>query len=343
MKKILKFLKKRWYLILAIILVVGWIYIQNQAKSAKSKETSYTIRKQDIKNTLSLSGQIDADEKVALKFQTSGLLSWVGVKVGDSVKKNQLIASLDQRDLKNRLNKYLNAYAVERNTFEQTNQDNWNSQFDLSPTIRDEAKRILSSNQYNLNNAVLDVEYQNLTLEYANLFTPIDGVVTNVDTPYPGVNVTPAGAEFDVVNPKTIYFSATADQTDVVNLKNGMTGNISFDAYPNETFQGKLYYTSFTPKTNETGTVYEVRFKLDPQAMAKPLRMGMTGDLEILVKEYKDSLAVPSYYIGQDSKGSYLKEKDNGKTVKKYVTIGDEINGNTIITNGVAAGDVIYD
>ena len=344
MKKIFQFIKKRWYLVVIVILIAGYIYYRNtQATAAANKENSYIVKRQNLKDTLTLSGQIDADEKAALKFQTSGKLSWVGVKEGDYVKKYQAIASLDQRDLKNRLTKYLNEFSVQRNSFDSTIEDSWDKQYDLSKTIRDDAQRLLQNNQYNLNNSILDVEYQNLSMEYANLYTPIEGIVTHVDTPYSGVNVTPAGAEFDIVNPKTIYYSATADQTDVVNLKENMTGKINFDAYPDKTFTGKLYYTSFTPKSGETGTVYELRFKLDDVAMKLPLKMGMTADLDIDLKVKNNVLSAPTAFIKKDSKGDFVTEKQNGKNVKIYVNTGDEINGSIIINNGLSKGDVIYD
>ncbi len=340
----IKFLKKRWYFVLVVFLIIGFVvYKNNQAASVAKLENKFIVKRGDVKDVLSLSGQIDADEKAALRFQTSGRLGWVGVKEGDIVKKYQTIASLDQRDLKNRLQKYLNSFANQRLSFEQTKDDYWNKQYDLSESIRKSAERTLQENQSTLDNSVLDVQLQSLSVEYANLFTPIEGVVTHVDTPYPGVNITPAGAEFDVVNPKTIYFSASADQTDVVKLRQDMAGKVNFDAYPEKTFGSNLYYVAFTPKTNETGTVYELRFKLNDQAMSLPLKMGMTGDLDILVKEIKDTLFAPSLFIKKDSKGSYVSAKENGKKVKKYVETGDEIDGNTIIKNGISAGEVIYD
>lgn len=340
----MNFVKKRWYLILIVVIIAAFIYYRKtQATSVASKINSYTVVKQNLSDVLTLSGQLDADEKAALKFQTSGRLTWVGVKEGDTVKKFQTIASLDQRDVKNRLTKYLKAYLVERNGFESGLVDNVNQLNSASQTVRDDAKRLLENNQYNLDSAVLDVEYQTLAIEYANLITPIEGVVTHVDTPYPGINITPAGAEFEIVNPKTIYFSATADQTDVINLTTGMTGDLSFDAYPDKTFTGTLYYIGFVPKAGETGTVYEVRFRLDDDAKKLPLKMAMTADLNITLKERNNVLSVPTAFINKDNQGSYVTEKKDGKNTKVYVQTGEEINGNVIINDGLKTGDVVYD
>jgi len=95
MKKILKN-KKIWFLI--ILLVVGGLIANSIIQSNKqktSKETSITVTKQTVKETLSIAGTVDAEEKVTLRFQSSGLLAWVGVKEGDNVTKYQAIAGLD--------------------------------------------------------------------------------------------------------------------------------------------------------------------------------------------------------------------------------------------------------
>ncbi|MFH0979535.1 MAG: efflux RND transporter periplasmic adaptor subunit [Candidatus Roizmanbacteria bacterium] len=341
----IKFLKKRWYLVLIVVAIALFIFIQNRkaTTSTEKKVNTYKIKRETLKETLSLSGEIDAEEKAVLKFQTSGRLSWVGVKEGDYVKKYQTIASLDQRDLKNRLTKYLNTYAIQRNTFEQTKDDDWNDQYALSQSIRDEAKRLLENNQYNLNNAVLDVEYQNLTVEYANLWTPIEGIITHIDIPYPGVNITPAGAEFDVVNPKTIYLSVTAEQSDVVLLKVGMEGEVVFDAYSDKTFTGVIGYISFAPKTGETGTVYQVKLILDKAGQELPLKLAMTGDVEFVLSEKKNVLSVPLQFVKKDNKGDYVTRERKSKKEKIYIKRGEEFDSKVEIKNGLEVGDIVYD
>ena len=338
------FLKKRWYLVLIVIFIIGFIFNRNNIDSkAKNKVDSYTIKRENLKEILTLSGQVDAEEKASLKFQTSGRLTWVGVKEGDFVKKYQTLASLDQRDIKNRLQKYLNTYSIGRNTFEQTKDDNIDNQNNLSQSIREEAYRVLESNQFSLNNTVLDVEYQNLSLEYASLWTPIEGIVTHVSVPFAGVNITPAGAVFEVVNPKTLFFSVAAEQGDVISLKEGDTGDISFDAYPEEKFKATLYYISFSPKDGETGTVYELRLKLDDQIEKLALKLAMTGDVDFLIKQEKNILSAPSSFIKKDSKGDYVFVGKPDKKVKKYIDISQEIDGKYVITNGLQEKDIIYD
>ncbi len=240
---------KKWY-ILPVVLLVGILFFfrQSSLQSKKTTEKSYAVKKQTLKNILSLSGKVEAEEKVTLQFQTSGRLYWVGVKEGEYVKKFQSIASLDQREIQKKLEKSLRDYSKERWDFEESKLVTYKDK-----AITDTMKRILEKNQFDLDKAVMDVELQNLTLEYTYLYTPIEGIVTKVDAPFAGVNVTPAGAQFEIVNPNTIFFSALADQTEVIQLKNGMAAEIEFDAYPQNPVTATIYNIAFTPKQGETG------------------------------------------------------------------------------------------
>jgi len=334
------FLKSKKWLILFLILIVGGVLFFLKKNNQDKIKNELVVSKKNLKEELTLSGKIAAEEKVTLRFQTSGRLSWVGVHEGDYVKKYQVIASLDQRDLKNRLQKYLNTYVKQRLSFEQTKDDYWQKQYDLSESIRDKAKRLLEQNQYDLDNTVLDVEYQNLSLEYANLWTPIEGIVTRVTAPYAGVNITPSQAEFEIINPKTLYFSATADQTEVVSLKEGQRGKIILDAYPDEGINGEIYWIGFSPKPGETGTVYELKIKFD---FKKPLKLEMSGDINFITKERKAVIAIPQTYIKTDKRGDYVNILKNGRLIKRYIKKGEEIEGQIIIKSGLNEGEIIYD
>jgi RND family efflux transporter MFP subunit len=336
LKKILSIVKKRWIIFLALFFVLGFgIYRQVKPK-VNAGEITYTVKQQDLKEVLSFSGDIDAEEKVTLRFQTSGKLSWVGVKEGDYVKKFQTIATLDQREVKKKLEKELNEYLEERADFDQDFDD-------YEVVTSDTVKRILEKAQWGLNKAVLDVEIQNLSVEYSNLFTPIEGIVTNVLSPYAGVNVTPAQAEFEIVNPNTVYFLALVDQAEVISLSEEKKGYITFDSYPNEKLKTKVESISFIPRAGETGTVYEAKMSIATDNTNYKYRAGMTGDVEFIIKEKNNVLAVPSDFIKKEQGKKYVNVKDKNKRYKTFITAGVTIDDFTEIKSGLKEGDVVYD
>jgi len=342
-KKILSIIKTRWYVFIILVIGIGvYLYQQKTAQAKIEKETTFVVTRRDMKENLSLAGEIGADEHVVLRFQTSGRLAWVGVKEGDSVKKYQTLASLDQRELKKNLQKKLLTYSQTRNSFDQTGSDN--QRIGDQPTadwgLGDKMKRLVESAQYGLDSSVLDVELSTISMEYSNLFTPIEGKVTRVDSKYAGVNITAAQAEFEVINPKTLYFSFTADQTEVTKLAEGMTAEINLDSFPDSTQKGALYYVSYTPKAGETGTVYEGRIRI-PESVAASYRFGMTGDSTFTLNEKSNVVSIEDKLIKSEGDKKYVWKKVNGTQVKTYIKTGLETDGIVEVLSGVEEGDVI--
>jgi RND family efflux transporter MFP subunit len=337
----LSLLRKFWYLVLIVLAIGGYFIYQNQQAQASKKEVTYTVTRETLQDVLVLSGKVDADEKVSLRFQSGGRLAWVGVKEGDVVKQYQGIASLDQRQLEKSLQKYLNTFSRERADFDQSLDDNDTLTIDLKQEVRDRAKRTLDQSQLDLNNTILDVELQTLAKEYAYLYSPIDGIITHVGAPAAGMNVAITDT-FDVINPDTIFFALSADQTEVVRLGEGMLAKITLDAYPDEQIAGSITSIAFTPTTSETGTVYEVKMGISGLQNMK-YRLGMTGDAEFILKEIPNVVAIPFEYIIDENDKQYVNKKLNGKKVKIEIKTGNEYDGLVQVTDGLYAGDVIYE
>lgn len=341
LKGVFLVIKKRWYVFVIIIVGIGiFLYQQQNTKAQVAKLATYAVKRQDLQDILTLSGQVAADDHVVLRFQSSGKLTWVGVKVGDIVKKYQGIASLDTRDLKMRLKKNLNSYASQRGTFDQSRDDNQRVGDQPIRENGDRMKRLLEDAQYDLNSSVLDVELSDLALEYSYLYTPIAGVVVRADVTNPGTNITPAGAEFEIINPETLYFSFTSDQTEIIKLKEGIKGEISLDSYPDDKISGELYYISFIPKAGETGTVYEGRIKI-PEGQEMKYRFGMTGDVEFVMGEKNNVVTVPDKFIKAEGDKKYVMRLTDGKEEKVYLKTGLEVDGNVEVLSGIEEGNVI--
>lgn len=334
MKKLRKLLKRRWVIVLLVVfLILGARFFGGKPSD---KPRSYTVARQNLRQTLALSGTVEAGEKVTLRFQTSGRLVWLGVKPGDVVAAHQGVASLDQREVHKKLEHTLNSYLKTRWDFEQLQNDY------ESKILTDAIKRILEKSQFDLNNAVLDVELQDLAVEFSTLASPIAGIVTRVTPGVAGVNVTPANAEIEVVNPNSIYLSVVADQTEVTQLKDDLTTDIVFDAYPAEHIEGKVISIGFAPKPDETSTVYEVKIKLATTNDRYRYRLGMTADSAFILKEKPNVLAIPTQFVVGEGDKSYVFTMVRGRKEKREVTLGEEGEELIEITSGLKEGDVVY-
>jgi HlyD family secretion protein len=212
----------------------------------------------------------------------------------------------------------------------------------MTDEARATVKRTLDKYQFDLNNSVISVESQALALKYATLWTPIEGLVTKVDAPLAGQNITPATATFEVINPKTVFFSATADQTEIVSFAPGMTGKVLLDSFPDTEIAGEIKSISFTPKIGESGTVYELKIGIDVSELSDKIKMGMTGDADFVLKEVKNVLVIPEGYLKKENGKYVVTVVSAGRKIKKEVTTGSSVEGMMEITGGLNEKDIIY-
>ncbi len=342
-------MKRRIVLFVVLFAIFGivayWVYSRSSASAQSGGKTAtdntYTVEKTKLRETLTISGEINAEEKVTLSFPTGGKLYWVGVKEGDYVQKYQGIASLDQRDLQKRLESSLNTFMISRWDFDQTKSDNKDAQY-TDGELGEKMRRIIDKAQFGLNNSIITVELQSLAKEYAYLYTPIEGIVTKVGAPYAGVTVG-ATTSYEVVNPNTVYFSATADQTEVPRLHVGQDAKIIVDPYPDTTVSATIKSIAFTPQSGDTGTNYEVKLAFPSSVDVLKYRLGMTGDVEFLTKEKKNVYAVPTTYVLSEANKKYVFILKDGKKIKTEVKAGEEGDTDIEIIRGVEAGDVLVE
>lgn len=339
----MKRFSKKWVaLIFGIIILISalWRHYSSVNAEKSSKEKTYTVARKAIRKTITISGKVDAEEKATLRFQSSGRLVWVGVKEGDTVKKYQTIAQLDVRDVQKSLDKALRDYSKQRNDFEEMWRVTYSGRSKPEDALTDTVKRILEKNQWDLDKAVLDVELKKLSVEYATLTTPISGIVTVVGVLYAGTNITPAQAEFTVINPASLYLSVLADQTEVAQLSASSSAEIIFDSYPNEKINGSVASVAFTPKTGESTTVYEAKV-LYPLGGTTKYRVGMTADATFLLGEKPDAIVLPPKAIQKEKDQRFVTRIIGSKREKAPVTVGDETEEGVEILSGIADGDVI--
>lgn len=319
-----------------ILILIGFTIIRSRRETPSFSVQTAEIGEMSV--TISASGKVKAESDVTLKFQTAGLLSWVGVKEGDKVRKWQAIASLDKRDLEKRFKKEMNDYLTQRWTFEQT-QDDYKTTKEKY-LVTDAIKRILDKAQFSLDNSVLDVEISDLAVKFSTINSPFDGIVVNIGQPFAGVNITPADATFRIADPESVYFEAQVDETDIANIKAEDQVELKLDAYPNEKFIEKIEKIDFDSTTTSSGgTAYNIKVSL-PKKDIGFFRLGMNGDAEIISQKIENAIIVPiSSLIERDQK-TYIWKISNNKFEKTEVVVGLVSNDNVQILSGLNRGEM---
>jgi HlyD family secretion protein len=335
---------KLWIAIFVVVGLAIFAWIATRPKGLVTANGNllkkFAVVTRDIENIISLSGTVDANEKATLQFQTSGKLVWVGVKEGDSVSSGQVIASLDQHSLRKNLEKDLKDFSTQRLSLDQFRDDNKNSNIGQpNKYLTDQLTRLAQQDQNSLDKSILNVELDSLSLELANLVSPISGIITHIDQPVAGVNITPATARILVVNPQNLYLLGTVDQQDIAKIKQEARAKIVFDAFPEAIYYGAVSYIAFAPDGGDNNS-YSIKVSIPAEAVSQ-LRLAMGAEITIVTDKKNNVLALPPEAIIDENGRKYVSILKDDKPVKHKITTGLETDDFVEVTGGLQNHDVV--
>ena len=115
---------------------------------------------------------------------------------------------------------------------------------------------------------------------------------------------------------------------------------MTLDAFPNETFSGKVFYIA-PAQTNTQGVIsYQIKIsfsKVDPR-----LKSGLTANVIIQTKQHNDVLILPQYAILQNDNGTFVETLVGKMVTTTPVTLGiQDQKGNVEILSGVSFGEQV--
>lgn len=332
--RVLGFVLKRKLILIPLVLIVSGALFFFWPKPAKPIPTE-TVKKQDLTQTISITGTISAEKSVDLTFLTGGLLTYLGVQKGDIVAQYQTIGVLDQRTVLKNLQDDLTDYSKQRNTFEQYNID----QQAIKPqdAVNDRMKRLLQNNQYDLDKTIFSVELQDIARQNSVLVSPIAGIVTRADAKTAGINIT-AATTFTVVDPNLLTFKMEVDEADISKVKEGQAVDVVLDSYSDKTIHLVVDSIDFvTHTTSNGGNAYDVKAKI--QDNDKNLyRVGMNGNAQIITEKKTGVISVSLASLIETDK---IYVKTGNKYEKKTLKLGLQNDTSAEVLDGLNEGDTI--
>ena len=324
-----KSLRSKKTIAFLLILIIA-LYIGNRGGVSTGKIQSVYVQQKTIESQVVASGVIRSKKESTLRFQTAGKLASINADQGDFVKRGQIIASLDTKELQKRLAKDLNLYFKTRLDFDEL-KDTQNNQ-----VITDTLKRIAEKSQADLDNSVIDVQLRDLAIKFSNLTSPIDGYVVDKPKFVVGENIFPTDTILTVADLGTLQFAAEVDETEIAKINTGQKAYISLDAFGDDKIETQIKLISPKAITSSTGaTVFEVFFDL---SLKEGLRLGMNGQATIITSTAQDVLVVPKDAI-IDDKFVWVKTANNFQ--KKEITKGIESDTDVEITSRLSQNQEI--
>lgn len=334
---LIKQTKKKWklslFIVVLVLLGIFWYYQRTQAATVELNTKTPT--KQTISKTLNVSGHVDAKEKVRLRFIAGGKLTYVGAEAGDYVKKWQTIAVIDRATLQKQLEKDLNNYLKERWDWEELQDEN------KDQVLTTSEQRSEDKDQWDLDNTVLDVEIRDIAIQNTALYSPIEGILTAAPTSVAGMQVLSTDY-FEIVNPNTLVFRAAVDESDVGLVSLGQKATLVLDSFTDQEIQTEVSYISYTSTETSGGTAFVVEFPLSQSDLAQMLRLGMNGDVDILIQQKDDVLTVPFIAVIERDGQTYVNVKTGeSETEEREVELGLETDELVEVLSGLSESDEV--
>jgi HlyD family secretion protein len=307
---------------LIIIAIIVW------PKGGKPALTE-TAKIQDVVKTVSITGSIDATTMANLTFQTPETLSYVSVKLGDTVKKYQLIVSLDQTILQATLRQAQQDFTAAKAASQQYYDNNTSGTESDAQKVQ---RTAIDDAQNKAYDQMLKVEHD---IANSSLYAPIAGIVTRMDAQTAGVNITPA-TTFTITDPNSLDFKMEVDEADIGQVKIGQTANVSLDSFPNDNLKLTVNSIDFVSHlTSSGGNAFYVKANL-PQNNS--YRVGMNGNADIITDARYNVLAIQATDVFDNN---YVYVKVAKGFAKRKVTLGLQNDTQAEILSGLSEGDTV--
>jgi membrane fusion protein, multidrug efflux system len=285
------------------------------------------LKLQTFKSYIEVQGHIDADENVSLSTEMPGTITKINVKVGDKVKKGQVLAETD-------------AHAIQQQLADlQTN-------LDLATMVYEKQKglwdlKIGSEVQYlqaktNKQSLENKMSALNSQIHMSKIVSPINGTVDMVNIKV-GQAVMPGLSAITVINFSHLKVKADVSESYASRVKTGNEVKILFPDDVNDSILSKISYASraISPLTRTFGVEVLLTGSKEyhPNMVAK-----------LLINDFqspKPEIVVPVKYIQRGTNETYVLLAKNNIAVKTPIKTNREYNGLIEVSSGLKAGDLL--
>jgi HlyD family secretion protein len=267
-----------------------------------------------IAQSVTATGKIEPEDTVTVGTQVSGILKYLYVDFNSQVKKGQLIAELDKSLLQATLDQFKgnlqNAQSqlvLQKNNFNR--QDQLYKVEAISKADYDSAVNALDAAKSNVASAAAQVRSATKNLSYADIYSPIDGVVLNRNI---SVGQTVAASFstptlFIIAKDITkMEVQANVDEADIGNVKAGNRASFSVDAFINDQFGGTVTEIRLHPSVSANVVTYTTIINAPNKDMK--LKPGMTANIVIYTKEVDSAMLIPAKALAFTPDSSLMKD-----------------------------------
>jgi RND family efflux transporter MFP subunit len=336
---------------LAVVAAVVALLIYGRATRSEAAPGAGTVRvtRRDIGLVVKATGVIrpSVGAEVSVGSRVSGVVRHLYVQIGDTVRRGELLAELDDRDLVARRDEAAAALgqAEVDLSYARTDRQRRRALYAAGAIARsdlDLAERAHDVAEHQVAGARANLAYGMAQLGYARITAPIDGIVDSVST-QEGETVAASFAAptfVTLLDPSRLEVWAYVDETDIGRIRVGQPAHFTVDTYGDEAFAGRVstVHPRAEIRDNVVDYVAVVRFQAPP---GRVLRPEMTTTVRIPIDVQAGVLSLPIRALRwQGGRPYVLLARGNGSE-RRWVTTGTRDDVYAEIVTGVHEGDVV--
>lgn len=287
-----------------------------------------------ISRTVRTSGQIVADEtRIAhIHVKTPGWIENVYVDfVGQLVKKGQPLFTIYSPDLVATQEEYLIAKRGQKSLGASPYKEVVTGSDSLLASAR---QRLLL---WDLSEAqIKKLDETGEVNKTITVYSPVTGYVTDRKA-FPHVSVNADTDIYTVADLSRVWVTADVYESEMPYIKVGQTANIKLSYIPGKTYNGRVTYSYpiLDPQTHTAKVRIDVA---NPGLMLKP---NMFSDVELQITYGKHVVVPQEAVLNSGKTQSVFVVHENGTFEPREVTVGQTVDGNTIIEFGLEKGETI--
>lgn len=311
---------KKWLrrlgVLLAIVALIGgfMFYRQKTRPKPPPRYVTATTSTGDVFETVQSTGQVQPLTQVQVGAQVSGRVTKVFVDFNSKVKSGDVLAEIDPTLFGTQIDSNRAQLAAATATVDKAEAGVVSARQRLERARKLVAEGIGSQADLDTAQGAYDVSIADVAatkatvaqlqaqlrssrtnLEYTRIFSPIDGMVINraID---PGQTVAAsfqAPTLFVIAQDlRKMRVLADIDEADVGRLKEGISAEVTVDAFPGEKFKGTVSQVRFSPNSQSGVVTYAAVIEVENPDLK--LRPGMTATVSIRSAEVKATVRVPN-------------------------------------------------
>ncbi|MFA0096651.1 efflux RND transporter periplasmic adaptor subunit [Vibrio splendidus] len=286
--------------------------------------------KQAFTSSINEVGKIRATDSAALTFSASDKILNIHFKDGDSVKKGELIAQLDNTKAKADLDKARSSLALAKSKLKRVQELLKKQPDSMSQQDVEEL-----GEQANL--AAADFRQKEALMNDYLLVAPFDGQLTNF-THSVGSKIDGATALVSLIKLDPVEVQYSIGQSDLGNAKLGQNVSIQVDAFVDEAFSGVVDYIA--PAVDESSGRVEVHAHVtNPDHRLVP---GMFAKVSQMTSEDTTQMVVSQNSVQAKNAQRFVWIVNGEKIEQRIVELGVNTNdGYVVVESGLKLGDQV--